>query len=208
MTRIGLAYNQKPEKAAPSLLEISEAPRPEDEPPSTRRDVASRTTPAALLADDEYAEWDEESTIAAVEAAIAGLGEPVRLEANEDFPEQLRAERPDIVFNMAEGLLGVNREAHVPAICEFFGVPYSGSDPFTLSLCLDKARTKEVLSYHAVPTAPFALVRDQTALAALRGGRVQAAGGARAGFLRFPVFVKPVHEGSSKGITEQNFCRT
>ena len=65
---------------------------------------------------------------------------------DDDFPERLRAERPDIVFNIAEGLHGANREAHVPAICEFFGIPYSGSDPFTLSLCLDKARTKEILA--------------------------------------------------------------
>ena len=45
----------------------------------------------------------------------------------------------------------MNREAHVPAICEFYGIPYSGSDPLTLSLCLDKARTKETLAYHGVP---------------------------------------------------------
>ena len=50
----------------------------------------------------------------------------------------------------------MNREAHVPAICEFFGIPYSGSDPFTLSLCLDKARTKETLAFHGIPTPKFA----------------------------------------------------
>ena len=55
----------------------------------------------------------------------------------------------------------MNREAHVPAICEFYGIPYSASDPFTLSLCLDKARTKEVLAFHGVPTAAFAVVREQ-----------------------------------------------
>jgi D-alanine-D-alanine ligase len=97
---------------------------------------------------------------------------------------------------MAEGLRGVNREAHVPSICEFFGVPYSGSDPFTLSLCLDKARTKELLTYHGVPTAPFVLVRDESDVDTLPA------------LLRLPVFVKPVHEGSSKGITEENYCRT
>jgi len=66
----------------------------------------------------------------------------VRLEATDDFPQRLREARPDIVFNIAEGLRGPNREAHVPAICEFYGIAYSGSDPFTLALCLDKARTK------------------------------------------------------------------
>ena len=116
---------------------------------------------------------------------------------------------------MAEGLRGVNREAHVPAICEFFGVPYSGSDPFTLSLCLDKARTKEWLSYRGVPTSPFGLVRDRKDLAALLQGRGGLAAGNRnvswrpaTPLLHLPLFVKPVHEGSSKGITERNFCRT
>ncbi len=99
----------------------------------------------------------------------------------------------------------MNREAHVPAICEFFGRPYSGSDPFTLSLCLDKARTKEVLAYHGVPTAAFALVRDRVEIAKLVS-RVAKARSAKA--LRLPVFVKPVHEGSSKGITERSLCRT
>ncbi|MGH7623360.1 MAG: hypothetical protein ACREMU_13540, partial [Gemmatimonadaceae bacterium] len=99
-------------------------------------------------------------TIEAVERALSQLGDVIRLEASADFPERLRAERPDIVFNIAEGLRGVNREAHVPAICEFYGIPYSGSDPLTLAMCLDKARTKECLEYHQVPTAPFRVVRD------------------------------------------------
>lgn len=216
MTRIGFAYNQKPESIAPSVMDDGDEPRPEDEPPSTRRDASSRTsaspaaagaaaaspllsgsTAAVAAASDEFAEWDSPDTIDAVADALGALGTVVRLEANEEFPARLRAERPDIVFNIAEGLRGVNRESHVPAICEFFGVPYSASDPFTLSLCLDKARTKEVLAYHRVPTAPFLLVSALTAVAreSLRA-------------LQLPLFVKPVHEGSSKGITEKNFCRT
>lgn len=232
MTRIGFAYNQKPEP--PALRLEDEAPRADDEPPSSRRDTRSRHAepPAtgeavdaspldggiapALRApeDDEFAEWDSAETIEAVERALAPLGEVIRLEANHGFPERLRATRPDIVFNMAEGLRGVNREAHVPAMCEFFGVPYSGSDPFTLSLCLDKARTKEYLAYHGVPTAPFALVRSVEELGARKTGRRGAARPhpSRLRFplpaSRFPLFVKPVHEGSSKGITERNLCDT
>ena len=131
-----------------------------------------------------------------------------RLEANDQFPERLRSAQPDIVFNMAEGLRGANREAHVPAICEFFGVPYSGSDPFTLSLCLDKARTKEFLAFHHVPTAPFALVRVAEEIPALLARVTAKRTRSNARQLRLPLFVKPVHEGSSKGITERNYCRT
>jgi D-alanine-D-alanine ligase len=165
-----------------------------------------------LAADDEYAEWDSEETISAVERALSRYGDVIRLQANEDFPERLRRERPDIVFNIAEGWRGVNREAHVPAICEFFGVPYSGSDPFSLSLCLDKARTKEWLSSHGVPTAPFVLLRDVAELESFLGGKRSRNGGDARSSLLGPyssgLFVKPVHEGSSKGITEKNFCRT
>jgi D-alanine-D-alanine ligase len=198
MTLIGLAYNQKPEPTelvSPSSeggrQEDGELPRPDEEPPSRIRDLSI----AELIARDEFAEWDSPATIAAVESALSRLGKVVRLEAKEDFPERLRQARPDIVFNIAEGFHGVNREAHVPAICEFFGIPYSGSDPFTLSLCLDKARTKETLTYHGIPTPRFAVVERIEDLEAV------------AGELSLPLFVKPLHEGSSKGITDSNLCR-
>ncbi len=196
---IGLAYNQKPEPSelaspAPSggRHEDGELSRPDEEPPSRNVDPSI----AQLVARDQFAEWDSPVTIAAVESALLPLGKVVRLEANEDFPELLRITRPDIVFNIAEGLHGVNRESHVPAICEFFAIPYSGSDPFTLSLCLDKAKTKETLAFHGIPTPRFAVVTRIEDLAGTTGK------------LKLPLFVKPLHEGSSKGITDRNFCRT
>jgi D-alanine-D-alanine ligase len=198
MTLIGLAYNQKPEPtelASPASeggrQEDGELPRPDEEPPSKNVDLSI----AELIARDEFAEWDSPVTIAAVESALSRLGKVVRLEAKEDFPERLRQIRPDIVFNIAEGFHGVNREAHVPAICEFFGIPYSGSDPFTLSLCLDKARTKETLTFHGIPTPRFVVVES-----------VEDLKGAAAKKLNLPLFVKPLHEGSSKGITDSNLC--
>jgi len=190
MTRIGFAYNQKPDPIAAPAAELARA---DEEPPSSGA-AATLVAPAAAP-DDEYAEWDSAETIAAVERALARHGEVVRLEATDDFPQRLRDARLDIVFNIAEGLRGPNREAHVPAICEFYGIPYSGSDPFTLALCLDKSRTKEILRAHAVPTADWWLVRSTSEIPALL---------ARAA--AYPLFAKPVHEGSSKGITERNLA--
>jgi len=197
MAFIGLAYNQKPEPtelASPlpegGRQDDGELSRPDEEPPSKTRNLST----AELIARDEFAEWDSPTTIAAVESALSKLGKVVRLEATEDFPERLRQAKPDIVFNIAEGFHGVNREAHVPAICEFFGIPYSGSDPFTLSLCLDKARTKETLAFHGIPTPRFGVVRKLEELRKVAGG------------LSLPLFVKPIHEGSSKGITDSNLC--
>jgi len=239
MPRIGFAYNQKPESNAIARPD-DETSRGDDEPPSSRRDaLASRnsdatasteithsvtvggnfTAPAhAGSADDEFAEWDSVDTIDAVASALAAYGDVIRLEANADFPQRLRDARPDIVFNIAEGLHGVNREAHVPAICEFYGIPYSASDPFTCALCLDKARTKEVLAFHGVATAAFTVIREKRELGTGNGERRLRAAGSKQHRLpvpssqfpvnRFPVFVKPAYEGSSKGITEANYCET
>ena len=207
MTRIGFCYNQKPDAA--SSIEGQRGPSAatsgfDDEPTSFSRSNGTRggsavalKSPEVSATDDVYAEWDSPETIDAVERALSGLGEVIRLEATPDFPQRLRDTRPDIVFNMAEGLVGQNREAHVPAICEFYGVPYSGSDPFTLSLALHKARTKQMLQFYGIPTAPFALVDSIAETRAVR----------RANLLRYPLFAKPVQEGSSKGITERNYIR-
>jgi D-alanine-D-alanine ligase len=208
MTRIGFAYNQKPEVSTEfeGRLDVpAESSGSFDEdPPSFTRAQGARGNLAVDIrksalaqADDAYAEWDSPETIAAVENALAGLGEVIRLEASSDFPQRLRETRPDIVFNMAEGLTGQNREAHVPAICEFFGIPYSGSDPFALSLCLNKARTKQMLQFYDIPTAPFALVESLAEAKMVKRTRS----------LRYPLFAKPVQEGSSKGITERNYIR-
>jgi len=166
--QIGLAYNQKPDPSSSS-----------EEPPSTS---------------DVFAEWDDPATIDAVAQALGLFGEVVRLEAAASFPDRLARTHPDIVFNMAEGLRGVNRESHVPAICEFLDVPYTGSDPLTLALALHKGRTKEILAHHRVPTAPFAQVAHPRELPGVQ--------------LPFPVFVKPVAEGSGKGIYINNLCTT
>jgi D-alanine-D-alanine ligase len=145
-----------------------------------------------LAQPDLYAEWDEPATIDAVAAALSSIGEVIRLEADEQFPAKLLAAKPDFVFNIAEGLYGVNREGHVPAICEFFRIPCHASDPLTLALALHKGRTKEILAQRGVPTAPFVLVT--TALEA------------RNVALPFPLFAKPAFEGSGKGVSVKSLC--
>jgi D-alanine-D-alanine ligase len=179
--RIGFAFNRKPE---PGTGDSSGS----EEPPSRRSRSARRQ--------DRYAEWDDPATIAAVAAALARAGEVVLLEADADFPGKLRAAGPDIVFNIAEGLNGPSREAQVPAICEFFGIPYTGSDPLTLGLALDKRRAKEVFLARGVPTpAWFVLGNGEAAPEHWTRG---------AG----PWLVKPVFEGSSMGIPASALCRS
>jgi len=190
--RIGFAFNIKPTLPS-SSAGASDAPQ--SQAPSSAAATgryATRGLRSDLPQPDLYAEWDEPETVDAVEKALSSLGKVIRLEADADFPRRLMAARPDFVFNIAEGLYGVNREAHVPAICEFLGIPYHASDPLTLSLSLHKGRAKEIFSHHGVPTAQFIVANSRA--------------DARNVNLPFPLFAKPALEGSSKGITARSLC--
>jgi D-alanine-D-alanine ligase len=142
---------------------------------------------------DFYAECDDEETLEAVRSALARRHRVSPVEADEDAFEKLRRLRPDIVFNMAEGLYGESRESQIPCLLEMLRIPYTGSDPLTLGLCLDKAVAKEILSYRGIPTPPFAVIRDLDTRAAVPS---------------LPVIVKPLAEGSSKGVTNAALART
>lgn len=140
---------------------------------------------------DTYAEWDTWETIHAVKTALETYHNVQLIEADHDAYEKLKKCQCDIVFNIAEGFNGISREAQIPAMLEMLNLPYTGSDPLTLSICLDKARTKEILSYHKIPNAKFILVDRLDQIKDIR--------------LNFPLIVKPVGEGSSKGIYSSSF---
>ncbi len=185
--RVALVYNQKKEDAAQQVTKEDTV----DPPCMSGRDASSSLSsssfPSSLTpSTDLYAEWDSFETIDAVRAALAELHDVTLVEADEDAYGKLQADRPDIVFNIAEGLLGVSREAQIPSMLEMLRIPYTGSDPLTLAVCLDKARAKEILAYHGLPTPGFSVVDDPSGI-----GEVPQ---------RFPAIVKPLHEGSSKGI--------
>jgi D-alanine-D-alanine ligase len=148
----------------------------------------------SLRANDLYAEWDTADTVEAVRDALSERHTVEIVEAGPDAVQKLVDLRPDFAFNIAEGLHGVAREAQMPAVFELLQIPYLGSDPLTLATCLDKARTKEVLSYHGIPTAPFSVVTSMDQFEDVR--------------VRFPAIVKPMHEGSSKGIYNSSVART
>jgi D-alanine-D-alanine ligase len=136
---------------------------------------------------DAEAEFDSPRTIAAITAAIESYGHTVvPLEATADLPRALADAAPDVVFNIAEGARGRGREAQVPALCELLGIPYSGSDPTTLSICLDKGLTKQILRSAGIDTAEWQVITT---------------GREKLKPFRYPVIVKPNAEGTSKGIT-------
>ena len=142
---------------------------------------------------DTYAEWDTWETVNAVKDAIAEIHNVTLVEANNDAYIKLKELKPDIVFNFAEGLIGVNRESHMPAMLEMLQIPYSGSDALTLGICLDKSRAKEILTYHKISNAKFLVANQMEDIV-------------NANF-DFPLIVKPISEGSSKGIFSSSFVK-
>lgn len=140
---------------------------------------------------DCIAELDSEETIQAVAGAlISGGHEVILLEADENFAGKLKAARPEIVFNIAEGVKGDSRESQVPAICELLGIPYTGSAVLTLSICLNKARTNEVLSCNDIKVPPSQEFYTRDDVLRLK--------------TEFPLIVKLLHEGSSMGLSEKS----
>ena len=85
------------------------------------------------------------------------------VEADYSAFTKLKEINPDIVFNIAEGFNGVSREAQIPSILDMLQIPYTGSDPLTLAICLDKARAKEILSYYKIPNAKFVIADSMEA---------------------------------------------
>jgi D-alanine-D-alanine ligase len=130
-------------------------------------------------------EFDGPATIAAIGGAIRANGHTViELGNGRQLVEELLADPPDLVFNIAEGHgVGRCREARVPAVCEMLGVPYVGSDPLTMAATLDKDVGRRLVASAGVRVPAGGLVHDELPN------------------VPYPAFVKPAWEGSSKGIS-------
>lgn len=136
---------------------------------------------------DLFEEFDAEETIDAIREVLEKDGhEVIPLGGDLGLIDRLRTFPVDIVFNIAEGIGGRNREAYIPALLEFLDIPYTGSDPLTLSLTLDKAMAKRVVMAEGVPTPRFKKIGTVEDLKELD--------------LSYPLFVKLCYEGSSKGV--------
>jgi len=186
---VALVYNVKKE----SVEEVLSDDGDPDKHTGRKKSISIKTELHQTKA-DTYAEWDTEETILAVKTALELHHDVTLIEANEDFYPALLQAKPDIVFNIAEGLRGSSREAQIPAILEMLGIPYTGSDSLTLGICLDKSRAKEILSHYKILTPPFTVVNSVHQVSDLT--------------LSLPCIVKPLHEGSSKGIYNASVVRT
>jgi D-alanine-D-alanine ligase len=144
---------------------------------------------AAGYGEEETAEFDRPETINAVESALRDLGHQTdRIGHGRHLVGRLAAgDRWDLVFNIAEGLYGLAREAQVPALLDLYQIPYTFSDPLVLALTLHKGLTKIVVRHGGIATPDFALVHEPEEAEQVH--------------LPYPLFAKPVAEGTGKGIT-------
>jgi D-alanine-D-alanine ligase len=141
--------------------------------------------------EDALEEYDSRETVEGLKAAIEAQGHSaVKLGGGREFLANILQERVDFVFNISEGLGNYrSREAQVPSVLEMLSIPYSGADPQCLAICLDKHLTKKIVAWENIPTPKWVLVGRPEQLASLDWEQ-----------LPYPGFVKPVWEGSSKGI--------
>ncbi len=140
--------------------------------------------------EEETAEFDSEDTVNAIESTLQQLGYKTdRIGHIRTLTSRLvNGDRWDLVFNIAEGLKGIGRESQVPAILEAYGIPYTFSDPCVLALSLHKGMCKHVIRDIGISTPDFFIVENEKDIEKID--------------LPFPLFVKPVAEGTGKGITK------
>ncbi len=145
---------------------------------------------------EETAEFDKESTIEGIEQAIQKEGyETHRIGNAKSLIIQLLAgESWDIIFNITEGLYGEGRESLVPALLDMYKIPYVFSGPVTLGISLNKAFAKQIVRDSGINTPPFYVVSKTTDIEKIK--------------LQYPLFAKPVAEGTGKGITNRSLIKT
>jgi D-alanine-D-alanine ligase len=145
---------------------------------------------------DETAEFDKQETVDAIENSLNQMGFETELVGNIfQLVEALAAGHIwDIVFNIAEGLYGDGRESVVPAILDQYKIPYVFSGPVIMGLSLNKHLAKLVVAASGVPVSPGCLIAELKDLDKYN--------------LKYPLFVKPVSEGTGKGITEKSLINS
>ncbi len=145
---------------------------------------------------EDTAEFDKQETVDAIDTALRKMGfetEPIG-NCFQLIKALSEGKRWDLVFNIAEGLYGDGRESVVPAILDQYRIPYVFSGPVILGISLNKYLTRLIVSAAGVPVSPGMLI-----------SKVEDAAKCK---LEYPLFIKPVSEGTGKGITERNMLKS
>lgn len=149
--------------------------------------------------DDALEEYDHPKTIELISSALQSCGHlVVRLGGGREFLDKILSQNVDIVFNIAEGRGNYrSREAQVPSILEMLNIPYVGSDPQTLAICLDKPLTKTIVASSGVITPRWRMITKAEEFNQISWAEFS-----------FPALIKPAYEGSSKGIRHSSLAHS
>ncbi|MBM3254628.1 MAG: ATP-grasp domain-containing protein [Candidatus Omnitrophica bacterium] len=143
---------------------------------------------------DANAEFDHRDTVESIKACLESAGHRVvKIGSVRNLIKRLNSLSVDIVFNIAEGACGRNRESEVPVILEMAGIPFVGSDGLTLAITLDKVISKKIFISENIPNPAYFEISDSFSLNGIKP--------------HFPLIVKPRFEGSSKGLNEKSVVR-
>jgi len=154
-------------------------------------DLKETIAPQQTDCDDMCEEYDSSETVELIATSLEAQGHTVTmLGGGRDFLSKILHNKVEFVFNIAEGRGTYrSREAQVPSILEMLNIPYSGSDPQCLTICLDKPLTKKLVASEGVSTPTWRVINDRQELREIDCCHFP-----------FPAIVKPAYEGSSKGI--------
>jgi len=147
--------------------------------------------------DLKKADWVTEAQVI---EALKNLGHEVRMTGIWDEPgpiiDEIKTNPPDIVFNLTEHFNAVSAfDRNVAGLLEMMDVPYTGSSPTGLTLCKNKGMAKEILAYHKIRVPNFAIFPP--------GSTIK-----RPKRLEYPLFIKPLREEASYGISLDSFVET
>lgn len=145
---------------------------------------------------EDTAEFDKQETIDALDEALQKMGFETEQTGNcfQLIDALAKGKRWDLVFNIAEGLYGDGRESVIPSILDQYKIPYIFSGPVILGISLNKYLTRLIVSSAGVPVSPGMLISVTEDIDGCS--------------LEYPLFIKPVSEGTGKGITERNMLKS
>jgi D-alanine-D-alanine ligase len=145
---------------------------------------------------EDTAEFDKQETVDAIDGALKKMGFETESIGNcfQLIGALSAGKKWDLVFNIAEGLYGDGRESVVPAILDQYRIPYVFSGPVILGVSLNKYLTRLIVAAAGVPVSPGMLISTPEDIKNCN--------------LEYPLFIKPVSEGTGKGITEKNLLKS
>ena len=141
---------------------------------------------------DEVLDKYKKMMIKAIQKSLESVHESEVVPFDENFMRKIK--EFDLAMNIATGGGKEARQLHVASVLDLMGIPYTGSPPLTHAFCIDKSVTKAIVKQYGIDTPEFFVVRPEEDVSKDHG-------------LKYPLIVKLVRQGSSKGLRKESVAR-